>query len=376
MKFEVVDSLNKIPIETWRRLKGTDHPFLRYEFLLALEENNCVGEHLGWIPQHLLLYEYQTIIGTIPLYFKQNSYGELVFDWAWAEAYERMGKQYYPKLVSAIPYTPAATPRLLVREDAPQDAKAQLVRGAIDLAKQYKLSSFHCLFPTDIDLQVLTDQGLMPRLGCQFHWQNRGYHCFDDFLQALSSRKRKQIRRERQKARSHGLQFEIVHGHEASERQWQAMVMFYADTFYTKGGYPTLNLAFFLDIAQSMGEQIILHLAKRNEDYIAGALLFKSSDTLYGRHWGCIEQPEGLHFELCYYMGLDYAIEHGLKTFEPGAQGEHKISRGFLPTATWSTHWIADDGFQTIIGDFLSRETPMIRQYMAELSKSSPYKEI
>lgn len=375
----VIGSLNEVSSNTWNYLTGTHTPFLRHEFLSALEKHHCVGELTGWIPQHVLVYENETLLGAMPQYLKTNSYGELVFDWAWAEAYQRSGLNYYPKLVSAIPYTPATGPRLLISPDADRDVIApQLVQTALEYAKQHRISSLHCLFPHAKDLQQFEKQGLLTRLGCQFHWSNlpgeQHYRDFDDYLDHFTSSKRKKIRRERRQVIESGVTLHRMHGNELSDEQWQSVHRHYCSTFDRLSGHATLSLNFFREISQSMPQQLIVMLAEHNGNAVASAICFRDDTTLYGRHWGCDAHFQNLHFEACYYQGLEYCIEHKLQRFDPGAQGEHKISRGFLPTPTWSAHWIADPTFKKAIEDFLQRETLGMQHYIKELSEHSPFK--
>ena len=373
-------SLSEVSSHDWNALAGSDIPFLRHEFLSALEKHHCVGESSGWIPQHVLIFENDTLIGAMPLYLKTNSYGELVFDWAWAEAYQRSGLHYYPKLVSAIPYTPATGPRLLIAPDADRNAiAAQLIQSALELAKHHKLSSYHCLFPDAEDLQQLTQQGLMMRLGCQFHWHNlpgeQSYRDFNDYLDHFTSSKRKKIRRERRQVAESDVTLQRLHGNELTDEQWQAVHRHYCSTFDRLSGYATLSLEFFRELSQTMPQQLIVMLAEHDGKPVASAICFRDDTTLYGRHWGCDAHFQNLHFEACYYQGLEYCIEHKLQRFDPGAQGEHKISRGFLPTPTWSAHWIADPTFKNAIDDFLQRERLGMQHYIDELSEHSPFKD-
>ncbi|MEJ2643594.1 MAG: GNAT family N-acetyltransferase [Gammaproteobacteria bacterium] len=377
MKLRQLECIDDIPAEQWNRLAGDANPFLRHEFLAALEHNGCVGETYGWLPRHLLvLDDNSSPVGAMPLYAKDNSYGEFVFDWAWADAYERAGIPYYPKLVCAVPYTPATGTRLLV---APEDPHADEIRNLLGAhAREYALrsgmSSLHWLFPDAADTGTLAEQGLLLRMGCQFHWENAGYRDFDDFLERFNAQKRKKVRRERKRVTEAGVELEVVHGHEASDEQWRTAHHYYHSTFEKKWGYPTLNLGFFREIGRTMGDRVVLVFAYHDGRPVAGAINLRGRDTLYGRHWGCDARFHSLHFEACYYQGIDYCIRTGLQRFEPGAQGEHKISRGFLPTATWSAHWIADARFRQAIGDFLRRETVAMEQYMEELADHAPYK--
>jgi predicted N-acyltransferase len=376
----IIGSLNEVSSEAWNSLAGTQVPFLRHEFLSALEKHHCVGESTGWIPQHVLIYENETLLGAMPQYLKTNSYGELVFDWAWAEAYQRSGLDYYPKLVVAIPFTPATGPRLLISPTADREAiAAQLIQASLEHAKNLRLSSVHVLFPDEENRQQLKQQGLLMRLGCQFHWHNlpgdQHYCDFDDYLAYLTSSKRKKIRRERRIVRESGVTLHRLPGNELSDEQWQSVHRHYCSTFDRLSGYATLSLDFFREISQTMPQQLIVILAKHRGDTVASAICYRDNTTLYGRHWGCDAHFQNLHFEACYYQGLEYCIEHKLQHFDPGAQGEHKISRGFLPTPTWSAHWIADPQFRLAIEDFLQRETLGMQHYIETLGEHSPFKQ-
>ena len=375
----IVSSLNDVSRDAWNALLGTQIPFLSYEFLSALEKHHCVGESTGWIPQHVLIYENEILLGAMPQYLKTNSYGELVFDWAWAEAYQRSGLDYYPKLVAAIPYTPATGPRLLISPDADRNIVApRLIQTALEYAKQHNISSLHCLFPHAEDLQQFQQQGLMIRLGCQFHWNNlpgeQHYRDFDDYLDHFTSSKRKKIRRERRQVTESGVTLRRLYGRELSDEQWLSVHRHYCSTFDRLSGYATLSLDFFRELSQTMPQQLIVMLAEHDGKSVASAICFRDNNTLYGRHWGCDAHFQNLHFEACYYQGLEYCIEHKLQRFDPGAQGEHKISRGFLPTPTWSAHWIADPTFKSAIADFLQRETLGMQHYIKELNEHSPFK--
>jgi predicted N-acyltransferase len=368
--------IEAIPAADWNRLVDADTPFLRHEFLAALERHGCVGEALGWLPRHLALHdEAGRLVAAAPMYLKDNSYGELVFDWAWADAYHRAGLRYYPKLVVACPYTPANGPRLLAAPGPGQaEHRRALAAAAQALAERLGVSSLHWLFPTEEETQLLEGQGLLRRMGCQFHWHNQGYRDFEDLLAAFSAEKRKKVRRERRRVAEAGIEIRLRHGHEASEAEWALFHRLYEGTFDRRGGIPTLSLPFFHEIARTMGEQLLLVLAYRGGRLVAAAFDLIGARTLYGRHWGCFEEYHSLHFEACYYQGLDYCIARGLARFEPGAQGEHKVSRGFLPIPTWSAHWIADGRFRRAIGDFLAQERAGMRDYLAEMYTHSPYK--
>ncbi len=377
MAAKLLTSIGSVNADQWNHVSGTANPFLRYEFLSALERNGCVGERHGWLPRHALAFDNDgRLIGAIPMYLKDNSYGEFVFDWSWADAYQRAGLPYYPKSVVAVPYTPATGPRILTASSASADEVAdQLIRVTREWSNSEQLSSLHYLFTDKNDTRRLTEQGFLLRLGCQFHWQNRGYRDFDDYLSCFSSQKRKKVRRERRYVQQAGIELRAVHGQQASDAEIETMHDFYRSTFEKKWGHPTLTLGFFREIAVTMGEQLLFFIASKEDRIIAGAICFRSADTLYGRHWGCYQNHHSLHFETCYYQGIDYCIRHGLKVFEPGAQGEHKISRGFLPTPTWSAHWIRHPGFRDIISRHLEQETAAMRDYMDGLRAHTPFKQ-
>ena len=376
MHTPVVSSIKEIPARDWNRVAGTSHPFLRYEFLVALETHGCVGEAQGWVPQHITAFDDGKLVGIVPLYQKDNSYGEFVFDWAWADAYHRAGIAYYPKLVASIPYTPVTGSRLLVHPDSDRSAVSHaLIDRALLLMEETHSSSLHWLFTNEADTAALVDKGFMRRTSCHFHWHNDGYASFDDFLGRLSSRKRKKIRRERRYVEEAGVQMKIVHGNEASNEQWQAMHYFYRSTFQKKSGVPTLTLEFFREISRTMGEQIILVFASHGQRLVAGAIMLRSDDALYGRHWGCLEEFNSLHFEACYYQGIEYCIDNRLALFEPGAQGEHKISRGFLPSYTWSAHQVVNEQFREAIRRYLLQEHELMVDYHTDLMKTSPFRE-
>lgn len=378
MRLEHLDSLSALPAAEWNALVPDRNPFLSHEFLSALEQHGCVGERTGWLPWHLVCRDSSgRLLGAAPLYLKFDSYGEFVFDWGWAEAYRRQNLPYYPKLVGAIPYTPATSPRLLLApgQPDPQATAAAMIAAVLDASRQRGLSSIHWLFPTVAELEPLQAQGFLLRTGCQFHWNNRSYRDFQDFLGVMTAKRRKNILRERRLVREAGLELRILSGREVSEAQWALVHDFYRDTFQRLGGIPSLTLPFFQEIGATLGERIVLVLAFAQQRAVAGAISFRSATRLYGRHWGCLRDYDSLHFEACYYQNLEYCIQHGLQGFEPGAQGEHKIYRGFLPTLTHSAHWIAHPGFRQAITDFLGRETPAVDDYARQLLQHSPYRD-
>lgn len=377
LQSHIVHDINTIPADAWNRVAGVDHPFTRHEFLAALERHGCVGERHGWLPHHIVVHDPDNrLCGIAPLYLKNNSYGEFVFDWAWADAWHRAGVPYYPKLVSSIPYTPVTGNRLLVAADADRESVTRhLIERALQLVDETGSSTLHWLFTSAVDTGHLLAFDHLRRTGCHFHWHNAGYRSFDEFLAALSSRKRKKIRRERRRVAEAGIDMKILSGHDMSTKDWSVMYEFYRSTFDRKWGEPSLTLDFFRDISQTMGEQLVLVFACKSGEPVAGAIMLRGSDALYGRHWGCRETWHSLHFETCYYQGIDYCIRHGLQLFEPGAQGEHKISRGFLPSYTWSAHWIRDPRFRDAIQHYLIQEHEMMVDYHDDLQLTSPFRQ-
>lgn len=372
MKLSTVDSLSTVDAAQWNALVNAsaddDNPFIQYDFLRALEQHDCLL-NWGWQPQHILLHDHDQLIGACPAYLKFNSYGEFVFDWAWADAYQRNNLDYYPKLVISIPFTPAKGPRLLALNND-KNIKAQLIQGALELVEVNKLSGAHWLFCEEDDIAALQKENMMLRFDYQFHWQNRNYAGFDDFLATMSSKKRKNIKRERRRVRDENIQVIVKNGTELSEEEWQTLYHFYQITFMKKSGTATLTLEFF----QAMAHKLVAIFARHESRIVAGAICFRGSNTLYGRHWGCYEDYDSLHFEVCYYTGIEYCIQHKLQYFEPGAQGEHKISRGFLPVQTRSAHYLAHEGFRGAIADFLQREQQALLEYGQTLHEASPFK--
>lgn len=373
-----LDGIAGVPAPDWNRLTGEPpDPAIRHEFLLAMERNGCVGEQFGWLPRHIVCHDADgRLVGAAPCYLKDNSYGEFVFDWSWADAYQRNGRAYYPKLVSAVPYTPVNGNRLLVHPAADRSAVIDaLLAEAGRLSAREGSSSHHWLFTTEQDTGDLVSRGYLRRTGCNFHWYNRGYRDFDDFLAAMAARKRKKIRRERRYVDEAGIRMEIVKGSLADDRHWKSVHRFYSRTFLQKSGMPTLSLPFFREIGETMGEQVVLVFAHHGNDIVAGAFMLQGETALYGRHWGCSGEFHSLHFETCYYQGIEYCIENGLALFEPGVQGEHKISRGFVPTLTWSAHAIEDAEFREAIARYLEHEHELILGYRDELCRRSPFRD-
>lgn len=372
MPLRVLHAIRDIPAPDWNRLAGTDHPFTRHEFLATLEDTGCVGAGTGWMPRHLAYYdEHGQLAAAAPLYLKCDSWGEFVFDWSWAQAYERSGRRYYPKLVSAVPFTPATGRRLLARDDA---AASRLAEEATAFARELGVSSLHWLFTTPAEIDLLSDAGLVRRRGCQFHWQNAGYADFDDFLSTFTAERRKKVKRERRRVSEAGLTLEVRHGEEITPAQWRRFHQHYRGTFALHGHAAPLSSEFFPAVAAAMPGQVILVTAYLGGEDVAGALCYRSADTLYGRHWGARAHFHSLHFEACYYQGIEYCIKHGLRRFEPGAQGEYKVPRGFLPTDTWSAHWIADPALREAIRSFCEREHEAMNDYSTEVGTLAPYK--
>ncbi len=375
---QFLTSLDQIPAEQWNSITGLDYPFLRHEFLLGLEKTACTTAETGWQPCHAVLRQGKTVVGVMPLYLKSHSYGEYVFDWSWADAWRRYGLDYYPKLVTAIPFTPATGPRLCTSPELDSAEGYRIaLQGIRQLAVQKGISSWHLLFPEKAVSEALLQDGLHRRTATQFHWFNEGYSCFEDFLATFNARKRKSLKRERKRVAEQGLTLKTLTGAEIGEQQWQQFHRFYQLTYAKRsghGGY--LTRGFFMETAAGMGNQVVMVLAYLDQQPVAGALYFRSSDTLYGRYWGCEHEFDCLHFEACYYQGIEYCIANGLQRFDPGAQGEHKIQRGFRPIQTWSNHWIADPQLSAAIGDFTRQEHTHIDQYMVQAASLLPFKSV
>ncbi|MBU6507167.1 MAG: GNAT family N-acetyltransferase [Alphaproteobacteria bacterium] len=374
LTLRVVDRLAKVPAAAWDACAG-DHPFVVHAFLQALEESGSATAETGWLPQHLLLEDGDgRLVGAAPLYVKSHSYGEYVFDHGWAEAYERAGGRYYPKLQVAVPFTPVPGPRLLLRPESGGDAMRLLIAGLLEVAKRTEMSSLHVTFPTAVECDALVEAGFLRRIGRQFHWENQNYRSFDDFLSALNARKRKQIKRERRDANA-AVEIELLSGGDLKPRHWDAFFRFYTSTSDRKWGSPYLTREFFDLLGERMADRVLLVMAKNDGRYVAGALNLIGPDTLYGRNWGCIGDFPFLHFEACYYRAVEFAIARGLKRVEAGAQGPHKIQRGYLPQPTYSAHWIRDPGFRRAVADFLRREAVMVENEMDEMEQGlSPFR--
>jgi len=367
---KIIENLADIPVAQWDALVGKD-PFLSYAYLNALQQSGCATAQFGWQAQFLTLWQDGRLLAAMPLYLKMNSYGEHVFDFAWAEAYQRHGLRYYPKLVCTVPFTPVTGKRLLTESS---EVRALLLGSALHFAKESGVSSLHCLFLDEAGTREAQVQGMMLRQDVQFHWQNPGYRDFDAFLAELSRDKRKRIKQERRKVQEAGIQLQCVTGENATPEQWAFFAACYAHTRQQHNSPPALNADFFQRIGATMPQHILLVIASREGRPIASALNLFTEEVLYGRSWGAFEYHPGLHFEACYYQAIEFCIARKIKTFEGGAQGEHKLARGFLPVTTQSAHWLAHPEFSQAVEDYLQRETSAVSGYVAELNQRSPFK--
>jgi len=374
MQVTVHKAIAGIAPTEWNELAGHEYPFLRHDFFLAAESGGCVSPASGWTPRHLTIAEGSGLRAAMPLYEKSHSWGEFVFDWSWAQAYQRAGLDYYPKLVSAVPFTPAPSRRLLRRDPEDHAAAAALLEAAVSLASEIGCSSLHVLFPTETELPLLRKAGLRLRKDCQFHWHNRGYASFDEFLGTFSAAKRKKAKRDRRRAVEAGITFRRLRGHEIDLDTWKAVYRLISITFMRRGSLPYFDLEFFTTINARLPDNLLVILAERCNTAVAAAIFFESERVLYGRYWGSDSNYNALHFETCYYQGIDYCIDTGKQIFEPGTQGEHKISRGFVPVTTWSAHWLAHPGFFTAIGDYVDEEARYVDRYIKSVDGHSPYR--
>ena len=370
----IVTSLLDIGQPAWDALvhsQADANPFLSFAFLNALHETGCASVESGWQPQFITLWRDEQLCAAMPLYLKSHSYGEYVFDWAWADAYRRNGLAYYPKLLSAIPFTPVTGGRLLACDD---EAQTALIDALVNLQKDNEISSTHVLYPPQAQAEALARAGFLLRSGVQFHWLNNGYRNFDEFLEQLERKKRKNIRAERRKVHEAGVRFRHIPGSAATQADWRFFQRCYDNTYAEHHSTPYLNLAFFLSIGQAIPENILLIVAERDGQAIASSLLMHTNDTLFGRYWGALESVPCLHFETAYYQPLEFCIARGIACFEGGAQGEHKMARGFLPVRTWSAHSLAHPDFADAIERFLEREQGGIASYMDELNERNPFR--
>ena len=374
----VVSSLADVDPSAWNACAGNDNPFVGYSFLSALEDSGSATGETGWACQHLIIEDGDDgYLGVAPVYVKSHSYGEYVFDWGWADAYERAGGHYFPKLLCGVPFTPVTGPRLMVApnaRDQEKEIRDALCAAMLQIANRLELSSIHINFPTKPEWDLIGEMGFLLRQGQQFHWENNGYSTFDDFLASLSSRKRKNIRKERAKVTSTGLNIRALAGDEITERHWDAFYEFYRNTSDRKWGSAYLNRRFFSMLGERCKDSVVLVYAEADGLPVAGALNLAGSDTLFGRNWGCAAQFKFLHFEACYYQAMDYAIANGLKRVEAGAQGPHKIQRGYLPSATYSAHWIAEKRFRNAVAQFLEEERQGVEYEMELNAEHSPFR--
>ncbi|AEC18983.1 hypothetical protein PT7_0443 [Pusillimonas sp. T7-7] len=368
--FSLAQHIEDINPEHWDSLAGPQ-PFIQHAFLRALDQTGCATPTTGWAPHYLLMHRGEVLAGALPLYLKSHSRGEYVFDHAWAHAFEQNGLAYYPKLLSAIPFTPVSGPRLLA---ATHHDRVLLAKEAIKICRQNGLSSLHVLFPLDIEQPALAEAGFLFRYNVQFHWNNQGYADMEDFLSSLSQQKRKKLKQDRKKSDQAGVRFRWLQGSQIDDYTLAFFYRCYSQTYLEHGNAPYLNLSFFQALHANMADNLVIILAEQDGQAIAAALNILDGQTLYGRYWGSLRFISGLHFETCYMQGIAFCIAHGISVFEGGAQGEHKLSRGLLPVRTYSAHWIADERFAQAIDNYLDHETPAVDSYLDELQAHSPFK--
>ena len=376
MKIEFLDTIERIDKNDWNKLVRKKYPFLNYEFLKALEITKCVSPEEGWTPLHIVVSEKDIVLAIMPLYVKTDSQGEFIFDWSWADAYYRNGLEYYPKLVSSIPFTPASGPRLVIADERRSEEIIKAVSNALKkISEDNNFSSVHILLAEKEEIDLYSNEDFSLRTSYSFHWFNKEYKSFDNFLEDMTSRQRKNIKKERTKISQQGIKMKKISGHEITEDMLEIFYKFYQVTYLKRGMRGYLNLEFFKKIVNKMPESILMVLAQNSSgEYVAGALNFYDEEKLYGRYWGCLEEYDSLHFETCYYQGIEFCIKEKLKSFDPGVQGEHKIKRGFCPIETFSAHWIKDVRFKEAIDDFLSRERVHILEYNQDRKSRLPFK--
>ncbi len=377
LSVRTVDAIATIDRDAWDRCAGDENPFVSHDFLNALEESGSVSAKTGWLPQHAVLEDASgTVLAAAPMYLKNHSFGEYVFDHGWADAYERAGGRYYPKLQVSVPFTPVTGPRLLTPPGPNRETLQRALIGAlIQVAEKIGVTNLHATFAPEEEAAIAEKLGLLVRRGYQYHWHNRDYRSFDDFLGELSSRKRKSIRKERRSVAEAGLTTRALTGDDLTGMHWDVFYRFYQDTYDRKWGSPYLTRAFFDLVTERMADKVVLMWTEKDGVPVAGALNFRGKHALYGRNWGCIADFKFLHFETCYYQAIDFAIEHGLQTVEAGTQGPHKVQRGYLPVGTWSYHWLRDDGFRDAVERFLDHEKQAIEDDMHAMMQHSPYRE-
>lgn len=371
---EVIGRMAEVPADEWDTLGTAGNPFLSHAFLDALEGSGCVGADTGWQPRHLLLRDASgRLVGAVPQYLKAHSWGEFVFDWNWAQAYARAGHDYYPKQLSAVPYTPVTGPRLLVRGELEAATRGALALELREMARRAGISGAHVNFTTAEDQAALESAGFLRRHDCRFLWRNDGYRDFDDFLDRFRSDKRKKVRRERRRIVESGIDFRTLRGEEIGTSLWRTIFAFSERTFLRHGSAHYLSAEFLERVARRQPGAVMVKLAERAGEPVAAAIFFQGGRSLYGRYWGAAGHEDCLHFEACYYQGIEYCIEHGLAGFDPGTQGEHKLARGFEPTLTLSAHWLADPAFATAIGRYLERERAAVDDYIASAAQHLPF---
>jgi hypothetical protein len=376
MRTNISTSIKGIEPAAWDALDAGGSPFLRHAFLAALESTGCVGPGTGWDPAPVTVYDEVGLMAAAPAYVKAHSFGEFVFDFSWAQAYAQHGIAYYPKLVIGVPFTPATAPRLLVRPDVDAAiARAALIDAIRTFSESRGFSSIHGLFVTNEDRRALVEAGWIPRFDVQFHWANQGYRDFDHYLEGFTTKFRKNVRRERRRVTETGLTCETLLGPQLTPSDIDEVYDLHRDTFLRHGHEPYLTREFFRSLPGAIGEHFMIKRARLGEETVAAAVFYWSDEALYGRYWGTKEQHHSLHFELCYHQGIEFCIERGISRFEPGTQGEHKVSRGFVPQRTWSTHWIVDPRFRAAIGDYLRREGTHMEEYAREIQKHVPYRD-
>ena len=372
---QVLTKISDIHAMDWDVCAGNENPFISHAFLNTLEQSGSVSDRNGWLPQHLMIEDANgQAAACMPIYLKNHSYGEYIFDWGWADAYERAGGKYYPKLQTAVPFTPATGPRMLVRDGAPERYYDVLIAGMIRLARQHNVSSLHVTFPLESEWKRLGQAGFLQRTSKQFHWENKGYETFDEFLGELNSRKRKAIKKERRQVAAQGIELYPVTGADLTEDHWDTFYHYYMDTIDRKWRRPYLTREFFSILGETMADVAVLIFAEHNGRRVAGALNLRGSDTLFGRNWGCTEDFKFLHFEACYYQAIDFAIQHKLQWVEAGAQGPHKIQRGYLPREVYSAHWIEDPSFREAVERFVDQERRDVDYEIKGLMEYSPYR--
>jgi uncharacterized protein len=366
--------MDALDARAWDALDGEGSPFLSHAFLSLLESTGCVGGQTGWRPAHLVLEDDQGLRGAVPAYLKEHSWGEFVFDFGWAQAYARHGLRYYPKLLVAIPFTPASGARLLHRPDEDARIGPALIAALEAQVRDGGLSSAHALFVGEHDRSAFAAAGWLMRRDCQFHWHNRGYLDYEAYLATFTAEKRKKTRRERRRCEESGITFRTLHGDELDESLLDLVYALHRQTFVARGNEPYLTREFFRSVAARVGRRMMVKLAYLGERAVATAVFFRSDKVLYGRYWGALADFHSLHFETCYHQGIEYCIEHRLERFEPGTQGEHKVARGFEPVLTWSAHYIADERFREALEEFLQREAPAVEAYAAEIDQHTPFR--